>query len=244
MKPIVLPDLAPGDTYEIRRRFRLLNHCAERDSGMRFWQVVTHEYGWHPNQFVRWAWRWQSHWHDWVMLRILVEEGLVEQVGRGYRTRQSEAAWIYAAKIRCCNRLLSNIRAQLPQLQKLLYSYEDPIYRFYHHSFKVYNIQAQTQQLVGALESVAPAPNKDANFTGKLNSWFLEIVRDGGAFDHKAWKHSHNQEWLQHTRPMVEAFFHAHYALQMAVKYAQEFETLPHGLPSGLAAVLEIYNLR
>lgn len=48
------------------------------------------------------------------------------------------------------NQLLNSAKARLPRLQKLLaevsshWGYEDPIYRFYHHSFKVYGVQKQT----------------------------------------------------------------------------------------------------
>ena len=44
--------------------------------------------------------------------------------------------------------LLANLKAALPELEKLLdecsdhWGYEDPIYRFYHQSFKVYGIQS------------------------------------------------------------------------------------------------------
>jgi hypothetical protein len=42
--------------------------------------------------------------------------------------------------------LFKNLQAQLPELEALLsqcsnhWGYEDPIYRFYHHSFKVYGL--------------------------------------------------------------------------------------------------------
>lgn len=44
------------------------------------------------------------------------------------------------------NQLLANIKTKLPELETLLeeisshWGYEDSIYRFYHHSFKVYGI--------------------------------------------------------------------------------------------------------
>ena len=47
-----------------------------------------------------------------------------------------------------------------------------------------------------------------------------------------------NQEWLEHTRPMCEAFFHAKYFLDMAVKYGESLEKAPDMLPSGWASVL------
>ncbi len=53
----------------------------------------------------------------------------------------------------------------------------------------------------------------------------------------------HNRNWLEHTRPLLEAFFHAHYFLKMAVFYA-ELEEPPQLLPSGWAALLYLYDLR
>jgi hypothetical protein len=43
---------------------------------------------------------------------------------------------------------------------------------------------------------------------------------------------------------MLEAFFHARYFLEMAVKYGRELELPPTLLPSGWAALLYLYNLR
>jgi hypothetical protein len=45
------------------------------------------------------------------------------------------------------------------------------------------------------------------------------------------------------TRPIVEAFFHAGFFLEMAVRYAK-LETPPRPLPSGYAALLHLYQLR
>ena len=41
----------------------------------------------------------------------------------------------------------------------------------------------------------------------------------------------------------VEAFFHARFFLEMAVRYAK-LETPPRPLPSGYAALLYLYQLR
>ena len=74
-----------------------------------------------------------------------------------------------------------------------------------------------------------------------MNQWFCTIVTDGtgGKFEI-----SHNQDWLEHTRPILEAFFHAHFFLKMAVKYGQELPSAPDSLPSGWAAMLYLFNLR
>ena len=73
-------------------------------------------------------------------------------------------------------RLLLQAKGQLSQLKALLeemsnhWGYEDPIYRFYHQSFKVYAIQTQTQQIVAALKNLAPHL--------ELNSDFFQIVAE------------------------------------------------------------------
>jgi hypothetical protein len=55
------------------------------------------------------------------------------------------------------NELLAKIKSQLSALESLLkemnshWLYEDPIYRFYHQSFKVYFLQDETQRIVKSL---------------------------------------------------------------------------------------------
>ncbi len=94
----------------------------------------------------------------------------------------------------------SRVGEAAPRLPEPL-GYEDGIYRFYHHSFKIYSLQETTSAIVAAL-------------------------------------------WLEVTRPMVEAFFHAHYFLEMAVRYGKQLKHPPRQLPSGWAAFLYLYNLR
>jgi hypothetical protein len=52
-----------------------------------------------------------------------------------------------------------------------------------------------------------------------------------------------NQNWLAVTRPIVEAFFHARFFLEMAVKYGRELDSAC-SLPTGWAAFLHLYDLR
>lgn len=163
--------------------------------------------------------------------------------------------------------LLTAIKAKLPDLEKLHddvaghWTYEDGIYRLYHQSFKVCFLQGVTLQIVEALRALAP--------DRPLNAWFLEIIEQGtkgakpragagqgllglgeqdgrpiigGAvltFD-MAW----NQDWLRHTRPIVEAFLHAKFMLEMAVKYGKTIDDPERMLPSGWAALLSLYNAR
>src|SRR5207249_4116962 len=110
--------------------------------------------------------------------------------------------------------LFANLPASLPTLETLLrdcqshWGYEDPVYRFYHQSLKVYALQETTSAIVAALQSLAPDRN--------LNESFMAIVRDGTG---KTFEGEHNRRWLEVTRPIVEAFFHARYFLEMAVRY-------------------------
>jgi hypothetical protein len=55
---------------------------------------------------------------------------------------------------------------------------------------------------------------------------------------------SDNTRWLEVTRPIVEAFFHARYFLEMAVRYGGSLKQPPLVLPSGWAAFLHLYGLR
>ena len=73
-----------------------------------------------------------------------------------------------------------------------------------------------------------------------LHPWFLEIVREGTG---KELATSDNHRWTLVTRPIVEAFFHARFFLEMAVRYAV-LEAPPRPLPSGYAALLYLYQLR
>jgi hypothetical protein len=134
--------------------------------------------------------------------------------------------------------LLRSVKKHMPQLQELLaemsshWDYEDPIYRLYHQSFKVYRLQNSTLKIVKTLRELAPHL--------KLNPWFEQIVAEGTG---KTFDVSHNDNWLKHTRPIVEAFFHARYMLEMAVRYADLPEP-PQPMPSGWAAFLYLFNLR
>lgn len=51
----------------------------------------------------------------------------------------------------------------------------------------------------------------------ELDPWFTAIVRAGTG---KAFETGDNSRWPEATRPILEAFFHARYFLEMAVRYA------------------------
>ena len=136
-------------------------------------------------------------------------------------------------------KLFTNLKRELPELEKLLakcnghWVYEDIVYRFYHMSFKVFYVQDDTLEIVKALQSLLPET--------PMARWFLEIVREGTG---KEFKLEDNANWLPVTRPILEAFFHARFFLEMAVKYGKELEYPPQMLPSGWAALLYLFRLR
>jgi len=136
-------------------------------------------------------------------------------------------------------KLLDAIRARLPELEHLRLQftvmYEDRVYRFCHSSFKVYSLQDTTLRVVGIFKSIAEATDN------KLCEWFEQIVADGTG---RKFELEHNESWPQHTRPIVEAFLHAKYFLEMMIKYATEMKSAPATLPDGWAAILELYNQR
>jgi hypothetical protein len=136
--------------------------------------------------------------------------------------------------------LLANLKRDHDVLARLLqhYSgdlYEDTVYRFYHQSFKVYVFaQGATVRMVEALRRLSP--------TGEpLNPWFEDIVAAGTG---RTFQPEDNRRWLEVTRPMLEAYFHARYFVEMAVRYGAELDVAPGCMPYGWAALLYLYNLR
>ncbi len=134
--------------------------------------------------------------------------------------------------------LLAGVREQHEALKALLdassdhWGFEDPVYRFYHQSLKVFWLQQQTDTIVRQLGGLLP--------DRPLHPWFLQIVRQGTG---KEFTTADNDRWTLVTRPIVEAFFHARFFLEMAVRYAS-VESPPRPLPSGYAALLYLYQLR
>lgn len=142
------------------------------------------------------------------------------------------------------NGLLKNIKSNLPELELIFqkasdhWGYEDSIYRFYHDSFKVYRLQQTTEEIVKALTKISPHEKDYEPF----HSSFEEIMHEGCSG--REWVRQDNMMWTKMTRPIVEAFFHAKFFLEMAIKYGKELEEAPNLLPSGWAALLELYKIR
>lgn len=136
--------------------------------------------------------------------------------------------------------LLANLKRDQARLAGSLervsghWGYEDPIYRFWHQSFKVYRLQDDTLSMVDALRGVSPGGRP-------LHPWFEQIVATGTG---QRFELEHNRRWLKVTRPILEAFWHARFFVEMAVRYTPELDEPPAVLPSGWAALLCLYELR
>lgn len=133
--------------------------------------------------------------------------------------------------------LLANIKSDMEHLELLKatveehWAIEDGVYRFYHQSFKVFYLQGHTRTIVEALRRLGTIKHE----------WFEAIINDGTGLTFNT---DTNSKWLEVTRPIVEAFFHAKYFLDMVVKYGKELVEPTQMLPSGWAAVLYLYGLR
>ena len=136
--------------------------------------------------------------------------------------------------------LLVAIKAHLPQLEKLLFpfqsDYEDRLYRFYYQSFKVYFLQDSTLMAAELFRNIG------ADVGREVCASFEAIVAGGTGVEFEM---EHNRDWLRNTRPIVEAFLHAKYFLEMMIKYGRELDNAPEQfLPTGWAAILLLYNQR
>ena len=83
------------------------------------------------------------------------------------------------------NDLLKRIKAKLPELEELLvriedhWGEEDGVYRFYHQSFKVFNLQDQIREAFKLIEQIGGE-------TDPPNKWFCRIVKEGTEHESKS----------------------------------------------------------
>jgi hypothetical protein len=137
--------------------------------------------------------------------------------------------------------LFTNLKAHHDELVSLLASvseqiYEDTVYRFYSGSAKLFHHAPQrTGEIVAALRKLAPTGTQ-------LCPLFEHIYEDGG--HEKPFALEYNADRDLYGRPFVEAFFHARYFLEMAVKYGKILDETPAYLPSGWASLLCLYRIR
>ena len=115
--------------------------------------------------------------------------------------------------------MLDAIKTNLTEIEQQLklfgFEYEDGIYRFYHQSFKVYSLQDCTIGAIGIFRRIADATGN------QLCEWFEQIAANGTGAKFEA---EHNRDWPEHIRPIVEAFLHAKYFLEVMAKYGRELD--------------------
>lgn len=155
--------------------------------------------------------------------------GAINPLDRIYRIEERE---------RLEEELSAALRERHAELRELLErvsgasGYEDPIYRFYHQSLKVFGLQERTVEVVAMLQSLLPGC--------PVCTEFREILAVGTG---KSFTAESNANWTAHTRPIIEAFLHARFMLEMAVKFAGP-KPPNHALPSGWAALLSLFQIR
>jgi len=103
---------------------------------------------------------------------------------------------------------------------------------------KTMDIIEATPKDAGRIMALISECTKDMEASG---IWFLSILHEGTG---KEFDMEDNARWLEVTRPILEAFFHARFFLEMAVKYGRDLKYPPKMLPSGWASFLYLYNLR
>jgi len=113
---------------------------------------------------------------------------------------------------------------------------EDGIYRFYHRSFKVFYLKKVTVSIVTHLRSLS---DRD------LNPIFTEIISHG---DSKSFNNDTNSNWVENTKPVVDAFLHAKSMLELVVKYGESLKEtgaeIPSFIPTGYGTLLHLYGMR
>ncbi len=135
-------------------------------------------------------------------------------------------------------KLLATLTKELPRLEELWqnvekFGYERCISKFYSQSYKAFQLQELTQEIVALLQTLAPHR--------PLHPWFKQILAEGTG---KEFSLEVNERWLETTRPIVEAFLHARYFLEMAIKYGRQLKEPPEPLqPFGWGAVLNVFGL-
>jgi hypothetical protein len=70
---------------------------------------------------------------------------------------------------------------------------------------------------------------------------FVRIYEQGTS---KGFTQDTNENWEAETRPILEAFWHAKYFLEQAIRYGKVIDGPEYMLPSGWAALLYLYNKR
>ena len=152
---------------------------------------------------------------------------------------------LFAKKLEKEKKIIANIhenKEEFEEIQKLIDSQfkgiEDMFYRYYHHSYKVYDLQSITKRMIKLFQNIG-----ECSFY-ELDDLFREIIAQG---IEKEFKQSANMRWSYETRPILEAFFHAQHIMNMMIKYGlpkNPEEEQPGLIAQGWGTVLHLYNIR
>lgn len=124
---------------------------------------------------------------------------------------------------------------QLQQQVENWHASPDGIYRFYHHSYKVFSLNHYTEQIVSFFTELMDIERKD------LHPWFVEICEEGLG---RSFTQEANSNWLNETRPVMEAFFHAKHLLDMMIVYGLDKDAKEREGFGGWFSVLYLYQIR
>lgn len=134
--------------------------------------------------------------------------------------------------------LFLRIKARLPKLESVARDLEEieenGIYRFYHGSYKVFYLQDPVKEAFTLIKEIG-GESDPPNFE------YARIIEAGTAHQFTA---TTNENWEAETKPILEAFWHTKYFVNMMVKYGKELEKVERALQPGMAAVLYLFELR
>lgn len=109
---------------------------------------------------------------------------------------------------------------------------EDMVYRFYHHSFKVYKVQQWTSDAFLLFRKFS---------SEEMNDFFLRIVREGTS---KPFSMEHNDNWYEEAKPLLDAYLHMIHLMELVVKYGIEGTDKDRSGDPGWFTILYLYRLR
>jgi hypothetical protein len=136
------------------------------------------------------------------------------------------------------NALFLRIKARLPELEDIAATLEeaeeDGVYRFYHGSYKVFDLQDPVEAAFKLINEIG----------GEFDPPYSEYVQIFEAGTKRQFSATTNENWEAETKPILEAFWHTKYFIKMMVKYAKDFEKVEMPMQPGMAAVLYLFELR
>ncbi len=123
-------------------------------------------------------------------------------------------------------------KLQLEDARARTSNIDDLMFRFYTQSPKSYKLQDATLSMVRALMDLLPNRPPCARF--------LEIIGEG---TNKEFHLSHNEDWNEHVRPILEAFFHARFFLEKAIYCSASLEDNNVIMGSEWSALKTLFDL-